>query len=371
MKIKSKKNFKLIWIGPMIPQNYLLNWKSTSPAAIKWQMHLLNSLVKKKIDIQLLYYRPERYWPKGRFLPCKEYLKTNFIFQSEQIKYINFLGFRNFSIKYFLYKLLKKIGKNKNQLIIISYNSPSWIENIFLDKKIRDRFKCVYLVADTKIPKGGDGYIFLSYYLFNSHRFKKKIYLDGSVYKKIGNNFKNKKNSEKIIFFYSGSFGKPAGLKLLLNSINLIKEKNFELWITGHGNDEYITREAKKDLRIKYLGFLSENQLQRIYKIVDVFINPRLTNMPENNFNFPSKIFDYLAWKKPIISTWTKSLSPQYKNILDIVKDDPQSIANIMQKYIKKKISFRNNKSFLLKSWEDQASKLISFLNNEVLKNEI
>jgi hypothetical protein len=368
MRIISKKNFKLIWIGPMIPQNYLLNWKSTSPAAIKWQMHLLNSLVKKKIDIQLLYYRPERYWPKGRFLPCKEYLKKNFTFKSTQIKYINFLGFRNFSIKYFLYKLLKKIGENKNPLIIISYNSPSWIENIFLDRKIRSRFKCVYLVADTKIPKGGDGYIFLSYYLFNLYRFKKKIHLDGSVYKKKRNNSKNKKNLQKIIFFYSGSFGKPAGLKLLISSINLIKEKNFELWITGHGNDEYIIRESKKDLRIKYLGFLSENQLQKIYKIVDVFINPRLTNMPENNFNFPSKIFDYLAWNKPIISTWTKSLSPQYKNILHLVKDDPQSIANVMQKYIKKKISFRSNKNFVLKSWEDQTSKLISFLNNEVLK---
>jgi hypothetical protein len=35
-------------------------------------------------------------------------LETNFTFKNTQIKYINFLGFRNCSIKYFLYKLLKK-----------------------------------------------------------------------------------------------------------------------------------------------------------------------------------------------------------------------------------------------------------------------
>lgn len=364
-----KKKFKLIWFGPMVPQKYLKNWRSTSPAAVKWQKHLLNALVKNKVDIEMVYYRAESYWPKGKLFPSNEFLKNDFKYKSKQIKYINFPGFRNLSIRYSVNKILKKICyKNYEFQVIISYNAPSWMEILLRKEKIRSKFKCIYIVADTKIPKGADGYIFLSYYLFNKYKFINKLHLDGAIYPKKESKLK-KISFNKTIFLYSGSFGKWAGLKLLLDSINLIKEEKFELWITGRGKDEFIKKASRKDHRIKYLGFLSENQIQKIYSRADVFINTRLPKMPENNFNFPSKLFDYLAWNKPIISTWTKSLSPEYKNLLDIVEDDPLSIARAIQKYTKKKSYFKKNKNLLRKKWYYEGKKLINFLNEVVLKN--
>ena len=64
-----KFDFKILWIGPMIPEKHISDWKYVSPAAIKWQKYFLNSLKKKKVNIEFLYYRPDKYWPVGRLLP--------------------------------------------------------------------------------------------------------------------------------------------------------------------------------------------------------------------------------------------------------------------------------------------------------------
>ena len=35
---------KLFWVGPMIPSENLDKWLSASPAAMKWQKHLLDAM---------------------------------------------------------------------------------------------------------------------------------------------------------------------------------------------------------------------------------------------------------------------------------------------------------------------------------------
>ena len=59
-----------------------------------------------------------------------------------------------------------------------------------------------------------------------------------------------------------------------------------------------------------------------------------------NDISFPSKLFDYLSWNKPIISTCTKSLDPVYRIILHIVDDNPVSIAIAMRSYLEGKKNF-------------------------------
>ena len=164
---------------------------------------------------------------------------------------------------------------------------------------------------------------------------------------------------------------KWGGVKLLLESIKLIKSNDFELWISGPGDPKLIKLKSNKDKRIKFLGLLTDNQLKLSYQKASVFLNPRPINMPGNELNFPSKLFDYLAWKKPIISTWTKSLSPEYKNILHISKDNPKAFAEAMISYInKKQMRFKIDENFIKKkNWKNQAERLIFFLNKIVKNN--
>ena len=126
----------------------------------------------------------------------------------------------------------------------------------------------------------------------------------------------------------------------------------------------------KTDNRIKFLGLLSTNQLINTYKKADIFLNPRPVSMTSNDISFPSKLFDYLWWNKPIISTCTKSLDPKYREILDIVEDDPVSIALAIRSYLEGKKYFKNkNKEWIInKNWNNEAKKLKKFLKKIIIK---
>jgi hypothetical protein len=81
MRLKNLKfKPKIFWIGPLIPPYCFKDWLAASPAAMKWQKHLVEALVEKGIDAEWLYYRPDPYWPIGRLLPSisKIQFKTTF-----------------------------------------------------------------------------------------------------------------------------------------------------------------------------------------------------------------------------------------------------------------------------------------------------
>ena len=361
---------KLFWVGPMIPSENLDKWLSASPAAMKWQKHLLDALIKEGADLEWLYYRPDSYWPKGRLLPGNEIMQSNITYSNKQIRYVNFPGFRNLSKKKKLCEILQNIStlKSDQPLIIISYNAPSWIENAFADSDIRSKFTFIYLIADQTAPKGADGYIFLNYDFFQRYNgSNNKLHLDGAVYPQPQDKFLKKtlEIERKTIFFYSGSLGKWGGVKILLDAMTLIKRDDFELWISGFGDVQAFKKSLPKDNRIKYLGLLNEDQLCDKYQAANVFLNPRPINMLGNDNNFPSKLFDYLAWNKPIISTWSNGFSPEYRKVLDIVEDNALAFSTAMTNYIAvKSASMNQNEKWLQeKTWKKQAINLLSFLN--------
>ena len=103
---------------------------------------------------------------------------------------------------------------------------------------------------------------------------------------------------------------------------------NFELWISGSGNDKFL-KVINKDKRIKFFGLLLANNFKILVK-ADIF-KSKTSSMLVNDISFPSKLFDYLSWNKPIISTCTKSLDPVYRKIHSC--DNPVSIAIAMGRF--------------------------------------
>ena len=369
MKLKNKFNPKVFWVGPYIPSKYLRYWLAASPAAMMWQSHLYKSLVNENIDMEWLYYRPDSYWPKGRLIPSSKSISSKMVNPRNQIYYLNAPGLRNFTLKESVEKILRnKFKQNTSRpLVILSYNGPNWMKKIFSNKNIRSKFFCIYIVADEEVPPNADGYVFLSYYSFQKYKKNlNKLHLDGAIYpSKESKNSKKLYKKKKTIFFYSGSFFESTGIKILLEAVRLLKESNFELWISGSGNDKSLRKVISNDKRIKFLGLLTSKQLQNTYKKADIFLNPRPVDMLVNDISFPSKLFDYLYWNKPIISTCTKSLNPIYRKILHIVDDNPVSIAIAMRDYLKGKKKFLklNNKKWVLKkNWTNEAKKFKNFL---------
>ena len=105
-------------------------------------------------------------------------------------------------------------------------------------------------------------------------------------------------------YMYAGILEPVTGVDMLLKAFSQISNPSVRLKISGKGSFQKLVEDtAKQDERITYLGCVPYEEYLSNLKQADVLVNPRNMNLPENENNFPSKIMEYLATGKPIIST--------------------------------------------------------------------
>ena len=67
---------------------------------------------------------------------------------------------------------------------------------------------------------------------------------------------------------------------------------------------------------VRYLGFVEREELLRTMQRGLVLVNPRPPSLPEHRYNFPSKILEYLATGRPVISTTSADIAEEYGKYL-------------------------------------------------------
>lgn len=108
----------------------------------------------------------------------------------------------------------------------------------------------------------------------------------------------------KLRIMYAGVLNEVTGIPLLLHAIERIKNPKAEFIFTGRGEwQEQILAAAKKDGRIHFYGSLEYTGYLKELKNSHILVNPRNMKLPENQNNFPSKIMEYLAAGRVIVST--------------------------------------------------------------------
>ncbi len=111
----------------------------------------------------------------------------------------------------------------------------------------------------------------------------------------------NKEN--KKVVFYAGSLRKEYGILHLLASFKYIEGNDYEFWLAGGGNTvDIIKQEAEKDNRIKYLGFISPQEVYDRQQVATVLVSPRKAELEYVKYSFPSKTMECLASGKPYIA---------------------------------------------------------------------
>ena len=112
------------------------------------------------------------------------------------------------------------------------------------------------------------------------------------------------RKGQPVVILYSGLLSQVTGVDMLLEAMHQIKRQDICLVITGKGDLEQEVRQAAaKDERILFKGHLAYEEYVKQLQGADILVNPRNMDLPENQNNFPSKIMDYLASGKRIIST--------------------------------------------------------------------
>ncbi len=112
---------------------------------------------------------------------------------------------------------------------------------------------------------------------------------------------------QKSVLF-SGSLGKTTGLELALETFS--ERSDFVLYITGrpykYSESEFealISKYTQSYNNIKYLGLLDYEEYIEVLNKCDITLSLRDPQDEEHQYNFPSKILEYLSKSKLVISS--------------------------------------------------------------------
>ena len=108
-----------------------------------------------------------------------------------------------------------------------------------------------------------------------------------------------------INIVYTGGFSHVVGTDLMLEAFKKVKDQDVRLILCGQGGDmkERASKAQMEDSRIEYKGFLSRPEYYEILNKANILINPRNMQYEQNSANFPSKVLEYIATGRYVIST--------------------------------------------------------------------
>lgn len=141
---------------------------------------------------------------------------------------------------------------------------------------------------------------------------------------------KEKLSSDKKIILYTGTLDKRYGIDELLDAFELIRNKDYRLYICGDGDSRSeVIKRAIKDSRIKWFGFISHKEVLDLQKSATILINPRNDKGEYTKYSFPSKIMEYLLSGTPALIHKLPGIPEEYYQFLFTFDScDPKAVAD-------------------------------------------
>lgn len=170
---------------------------------------------------------------------------------------------------------------------------------------------------------------------------------------------------------YSGRLTEIQGIDLLLAAFARIPDANWILTVTGWGPAaERVRRAAERDQRIRFLGLVARERLLDAYIAADVLVNPHLTSSRTASYLFPSKLPEYLATGRPVITTAAEGLHADYRrHAFVLAEETPEALAALLQDVAALPANERERRAAAAriwvtatKSWDVQGHRLAEFL---------
>lgn len=219
-----------------------------------------------------------------------------------------------------------------------------------------------------------DMYVLLTEQMVNPLGIKDKQY---TVIEGIASNYQcslaHRTDNKKIIL-YTGAVDKFLGISELLEAFKIIDKQNYELWICGKGDAEKQIEElSQKDNRIKYLGYVTKQQIYQLQDEATILINPRANEEEFTKYSFPSKTMEYMLSGKPILMNKLMGVPNEYDEYL-IYFDEftPLAISNKIIEICEMKVEERSAigekaRNFIVneKNGFKQANKIINMLRGQ------
>ncbi|AMA64731.1 GDP-mannose-dependent alpha-mannosyltransferase [Candidatus Arsenophonus lipoptenae] len=211
-------------------------------------------------------------------------------FDSEYINNGNFEDRNKLKTFIKIYKIIKNIKYNKliypgweiKELFFLSFLAKKNNNSIIIESTINDTNIQGYtwILKKIFINRMSSAYICgnMQKKILEKTKFKGKIIMTYGVgipnYIKYPlKNYNKKKNKLTLTYLYVGRLSKEKNLSFLIKIFNKRSEK---LIIVGDGQEFYNLKKQANN-NIIFLGYINNKNLNKIYKLVDVFILPSIS----------------------------------------------------------------------------------------------
>lgn len=369
---------KLLFCGTNVPDTIEYKVKYISAAGNRFQNNVIANLKSLSYEIKNLSFIG---------VPLPDEIITELKSDSLTKDYLTYPKSGFASILGF-HKLLKQ-EINDSELVMCYNITYAWLLLPFICRKKRKKscviladysgvesytslFRKLYAKAQLLSLRNYDLVVGLSANIHGKLKAKQKfILMEGGIddtFYRFFNKPKVKNGNEPVVIMYSGLLSKVTGVDLLLEAITKTDHNNVRFVITGKGDlEEQVKKAAKEDDRIDFKGHLSYENYMEELQSCDILINPRNMNLPENQNNFPSKIMDYIATGKLIISTkfvgWER-----FEETIAFCQCDENSLAFAIQNAISESekgnaLVYEKNREFASQfAWNNQINKIMKQL---------
>lgn len=324
----------VLWLGSIVDEATLLAGYAVSPAAVRWQSGFIRGLVSNDVAVRNVGHIGEAAWPRGHLRMHAERGAVPAAIDGRLVSYVNVPYGRVASLALGYARAVRRIVRdNGRPLAIVTYNFyPPLVAVALAVAKLTgsrwilisaDRDPGIYGRAAGALP---DGTMYLSWGEYDASRREHKFHLDGGVPDLSVE--RSTRRPPRIV--YTGALTRGAGIELLADAFERVRNRDVELWICGKGKNAKLDALAARDARVRFKGLVGDDELAEISRSASVFVNPRLPELEENKYNFPSKVLDYLAYGVPIVSTWTDGFAPEYRELLRVADAEPEALARAL-----------------------------------------
>lgn len=369
---------KILFVGSVVPDGYDLLIEDISAAGNRYQINLCKELLRQGHEVEILSYI-------GVNVPGKIVLVDGMTDFGAKISYVCKGDNALKSVRSFR-QLIKERLLNCD--VVIVYNVIyAWLDLPQIARMMKRQ--SVLILADFTEAHGSVGLknkVYANLQMHTVRRFdkvitlskrsekilksKQKIYcMEGGISEEVYSYFGEMTEVHTPVRLnYSGLLHPVMGVDLLLDAFRKVKQPDVRLYISGKGPlRDQVLQAAKEDTRIIYTGFLSYDKYLEQLKDADILINPRNMQLKENDNNFPSKIMEYLATGKLIVSTefYGYERFPQEIVFSDSTAEKLQKKIELALNQVAQNTRNRYEKERTFAEdflWEKQIQRMISFV---------
>ena len=290
---------------------------NTQKATYLAQKGIMDALSQKVESLQVLSYPQYPIYPNSKIIYKNSCSRVEGNTEYVQIPTINLpvlrIVFRNF---FFLVYILKWCIRNrKANKHVIQYNVSSPTLIVTLTAKLFKNTDVSAFLYDLGMPPTSYNYSKLKRLIYKIIDIQAKVLInrmdyayvitnnvakdyasnistlliDGGISEDVLNHIPllDLRCKDKTICLLAGNLTETNGVKLLLDASRYVNDKNIEFWFAGKGDMvDLIKQEALINPQISYKGFLTTDQLFKMYASVDVLLNLRVMPNKEGIYLF-------------------------------------------------------------------------------------